>query len=261
MEISLRHMSPATPWDPQHLELLYERADARKNIHGGLFQQSHSRVRLYCYSTSAQHLGVIPAPHLGLLFPELLVGFCCTVGLWGGWVQLAVLWDVPSVRAWGGSCASGILNSCPSQSSEDEKQRWVAAVGLPSPPHTVPAASLSSCLRPAFLRANSGLSSMSLSPCLPPAQEREFGLGAPLHASKEPNPGSKPACALVNPGLASCRESILPTWGTMAWRDDGSKPHCCSHVATQHSGSEHSGRNRCDGHCKQPLQPARLTFL
>lgn len=146
MEISLRHMSPATPRDPQHLELLYERADARKNIHGGLFQQSHSRVRLYCYSTSAQHLGVIPVPHLGLLFPELLVGFCCTGGLWGGWVQLAVLWDVPSVRAWGGSCVSGILNSCPSQSSEDEKQRRVAAVGLPSPPHTVPAASLSPCL-------------------------------------------------------------------------------------------------------------------
>lgn len=107
-------------------------------------------MRLYCYSTSAQHLGVIPAPCPGLLLPELLVGFCCMAGLWGSWVQPAGLWDVPSVPAWGRSCVSGILNSRPSQTSKDEKQRWSAAVGLPSPPCTIPAASLSPCLRTSF---------------------------------------------------------------------------------------------------------------
>lgn len=39
MEISLQHVSAAAPQGPQHLELLYGRADARKNIHGGLFWQ------------------------------------------------------------------------------------------------------------------------------------------------------------------------------------------------------------------------------
>lgn len=97
-----------------------------------------------------QHISSAPGRYshsmLGLLLPELLVSFCGTAGLWGSWMQPARLRDVLSVLARG---MTRIPDSYPAQTSEGKKQQWAAAVGLLSPPRTIPAF-LSPCLSTNF---------------------------------------------------------------------------------------------------------------
>lgn len=201
-----------------------------------------------------QHISSAPGGYNpsvpGLALPKLLVSFCGTVGLWGGWMQPARLWDVLSVLAWG---MTRFPDSYPAQTSEGKKQQWAAAVGLPSAPHTISAAFLSPCLSTNFpphtLRA-----SISIHPTS--SGERVWSWFS-SSCNRRAKSWLQTCLCPGEPRPGEVRGEHLAYLG----HGVGSSEPCCRSRAAAHAGSQHSGRKRCDRHSKQPLQPARLVVL